>query len=284
MAPNDSCCNSSQTVAVPGPQGPQGAAAPIILTTASFVIPASGSSAVVTVTSTAYFQQHQNILIGNSGGGIGNFQVDSIISPTQFFGLNLGFRHDFPPGSTIPSGSVVTSGPGYFDFLNLTGTVALTDSTGGAISTTLAATCGIRTLAFYVTLANISASGLLGAFTPGYAFKILKVDFAVEKAVTTAAKLATLTPNISGVAVTGGVLSLTSANCTPASAVVAGSTVTAANTGTAIQTFSIVASAVTTFVEGSGWILVRIQNLDDINALASIASLVNTLLASVKPQ
>lgn len=151
----------------------------------------------------------------------------------------------------------------------------ITDNSTGTASTTLAAGVGVQTIALFVNLADIAAADLLTTYTPGYAFKILKMDFAVEKAATTAAKAATLTPKISGTALTGGVLALTSANCTPQGAVVAGTAVTAANTGSKTDTISITGSSVTTFVEGAGWLLLEIQNMDTANAIASLAAYAN---------
>jgi len=72
----------------------------------------------------------------------------------------------------------------------------------------------------------------------------------------TAAKLATATLGISGVACTGGVISLTSANCTPAGNSVASTTITALNTFTGGQSIGFTISAVTAFVEGNGDFLV----------------------------
>lgn len=93
-------------------------------------------------------------------------------------------------------------------------------------------------------------------FTPGFAGRIKSVQFMVTTAVTTAAKLATLTPKIATVACTGGVVSLTSANCTPIGAEVDGTAITALNTFTAAQQLSVDVSAVTAFVEGAGQIVV----------------------------
>jgi hypothetical protein len=117
-------------------------------------------------------------------------------------------------------------------------------------------------LPFFLNLADIAAGDLLTNYTPGHRFAIVGVDFRVCKPATTAAKLATLNLEIGTTDLTGGTVALTSANCTPAGAAVAGAAVTAANTGTSTDTISIEASSVTAFVEGNGWLLVKIQNLD----------------------
>lgn len=92
--------------------------------------------------------------------------------------------------------------------------------------------------------------------TPGFAGRIKSIQFMVTTAVTTGAKLASLTPKIATVAVTGGVLALTSANCTPIGAEVDGAAITALNAFTAVQQISVDVSAVTAFVEGAGQIVV----------------------------
>lgn len=110
---------------------------------------------------------------------------------------------------------------------------------------------GKQVLNYAIDLASI-ANGTILAFKPGFGGRITRVEFNVAKPVTTGAKLSTLTPNIAGVAVTGGVLSLTSAACTPTGTNVAGSAVTALNQFGAQDTISIVASATTAFSEGTG--------------------------------
>jgi hypothetical protein len=79
-------------------------------------------------------------------------------------------------------------------------------------------------------------------------------------AVTTAAKAATLTAQVNGVSCTGGVISMTSAGQTPSGATQTGTAITALNTGTAGQTVGVLASAVTTFVEGDGYLEFNLTN------------------------
>lgn len=148
----------------------------------------------------------------------------------------------------------------------------ITDNSGGnAAAAAIAAGVGVQTLPFFLNLASIAANGdLLTDYVPGYRFKILAVDFRVCKPVTTAAKLASLNLEIGTTNLTGGVVALTSANATPAGVAVAGTAVTANNVGTATDAFSVEASGVTAFAEGDGWLLVKIQNLDTADALASL--------------
>lgn len=111
-------------------------------------------------------------------------------------------------------------------------------------------------------LAGITAADIVTAFTPGHRFKILSVEAISIVAPTTSAKAATVTTYIDAVAVTGGVLALTTASLATKGTVQAGTAVTALNEGSATDTITLTASAVTTFVEGSAVINLRIQNLD----------------------
>jgi hypothetical protein len=103
-------------------------------------------------------------------------------------------------------------------------------------------------------MANLANSQVLKIALP-YAFTVTAALFRVgDKAVTTAAKAATATVQINGAAVTGGVMSLTSANCTPSGAAVAATAITA-NNGTFVpgSTLEVAISSVTAFLEGDGW-------------------------------
>lgn len=110
---------------------------------------------------------------------------------------------------------------------------------------------------FYTTLAGLVNTQVL-AVPIQYDFTLLSVGFRVRTPATTAAKLATLTARIAGTPVTGGIVSLTSANATPTNTLVAGTAITALNVGTAGQTVEAIVSAVTAFAEGDGnveWIV-----------------------------
>ena len=109
---------------------------------------------------------------------------------------------------------------------------------------------------FYLTLSELTDADVLTTWTPGFAGSITGVEFAVKKAATTGAKAADLNLEIGTTNLTGGVVGLTSANCTPKGVVVAGTPVTAASTFTATDTISVEAANVTAFVEGDGWLIV----------------------------
>lgn len=148
-----------------------------------------------------------------------------------------------------------------------------TDSTGGTAGTTLAAGVGRYQISIPINLASISGAGdVVTNFVPGHRFKVLKETFIVTVPVTTAAKAVTLNSEIGTTNVTGSAVALTSANCTPLGALVAGGAITAANTGSATDTFSVEAASVTAFVEGAGVYVVLIQNLDTADAISSIVA------------
>ena len=150
-------------------------------------------------------------------------------------------------------------------------TAAVTDSTTGTVGTTLAAGVGVSIITIPIVLAGVSAADVLTDYTPGYKFKLLSASFAVTVPVTTAAKAATLNLEIGATNVTGGEIALTSANCTPLGALVAGAAITAANTGAANATISVEAASVTAFIEGQGVLLLKIQNMDTADAIASLS-------------
>lgn len=151
----------------------------------------------------------------------------------------------------------------------------VTDNTTGTASSTVAAGVGVYNIQLPIACASITAADIVTAYLPGHKFKILAVDWYTTVVVTTAAKAATLTTKIGTSAVTGGVLSLTSAALTPVGVKLAGSAVTAANTGTSTDTIEILGSAVTSFVEGSGFVNIRIQNMDVADSVATILAMEN---------
>lgn len=124
------------------------------------------------------------------------------------------------------------------------------------------ATGNIYSIQIPIVLATVTAGDVATSVIIPHAFKITRVDALVTTAATTAAKAATLNLEIGTTNLTGGAVALTSANCTPLGAVVAGSAVTAANIGAAGDALSVEGASVTAFVEGAVLLNVWIQNLD----------------------
>jgi hypothetical protein len=144
----------------------------------------------------------------------------------------------------------------------------LTDNTGGTPGASLGANVAKQTVLLPLQLLDI-ATGTFKVAVP-FAFTLLATNFRTAKPATTAAKAATLTPDINGTPVTGGVMALTSANQNTIGGAVAGTAVTAANVGTAGQTLGVTASVVTAFIEGDGWVEFTVRNDDLNNAIASL--------------
>lgn len=118
-------------------------------------------------------------------------------------------------------------------------------------------------LVFPVELASIAtAQDIVTDFVPGVDGYIEAISWVQNKVVTTASKLASINAEIGATNLTGGVVALTSALCTPMGAVIQGSAITGNNRITKKDTLSLEASSVTAFAEGNGSIHVRIR-LDD---------------------
>lgn len=113
-------------------------------------------------------------------------------------------------------------------------------------------------IAIPVTLSKIANGDLVTNWTPGFPGKIVKWSFVVTTVVTTGAKAADLNLEINATNVAGGVLGLTSANCTPLGKVIDATAITADNEFDENDTISIEAANVTAFVEGEGVLLISI--------------------------
>jgi len=117
----------------------------------------------------------------------------------------------------------------------------------------------VEVFEFYIDLASITAADVITSFYPRVIGTIEYFGFVVDKAVTTGSKAATLTPKIGSTALTGGVLSLTSAAATPKGTVIDATAITGANTLTNASAISVTASSVTAFAEGSGSLILRVR-------------------------
>jgi hypothetical protein len=131
---------------------------------------------------------------------------------------------------------------------------------------------GRTRMSYFVNLAALANADLITNRVFGFKGRILAVNFLVLQAATAGGKAATLTVRlVSGgtpVSLTGGVLALTSANCTPTGVTVPGTTVTGLNLFGAADGLTITGSGVTAFTEGNGQIELDIVNDDTLNTLA----------------
>lgn len=162
---------------------------------------------------------------------------------------------------------------------------SLTDSSGGAANGggTLTAINATSLITIPVGLLASLANAQTLSVDPGFNGKIISANFRVNaKPASTAAKAATLTVEVAGTPVTGGVISLTTAGCNAAGALTAATAITALNTFTSGQAIGVAVSGVTTFVEGDGFIELEVVNTDLINALSTLAAQVNDLTTKAR--
>lgn len=217
------------------------------------------------------------------GSDHGSFEVISLTGTTL-----IGLRATAAPGDTalpytIGSGGKLTAG-GATGALSAALPTALTDNSTGTASNTIAAGVGVTTLMFHVNLVALTAAAadLMTDYVPGYAFKILAVDYVTTTLGTGAGATMSLNLEIGATNVTGGVVNPTLANTATLGQLVTGTAVTAANVGTAASTLSIeVAAGGTIFTAGQGVLLVKIQNMDSAGAFASLSDHVNDLITAL---
>lgn len=116
-----------------------------------------------------------------------------------------------------------------------------------------------KVIAFVFDLADIANGAIVSLFLPGFRGTIKKLSATVLKVVTTGAKLATITPRVNATTPTGGSLALTSANMTPLGNYVDSTAVSAGGAFGPTDTVGLVASAVTTFIEGRASIAIHVD-------------------------
>lgn len=161
---------------------------------------------------------------------------------------------------------------------------ALTDSTNGTASTTLALTTSDSTVTIPVQLDSLttSAADLVTSYVPGYKFKVIKVDFVTTTLGTGTSASQVISLNINSTPVTGGVLTVTLAGTNTLGKMTNGTAVTAANAGSATDAISVkVAAGGTVFTAGKGAILIKLKNVDTSDSIASLARLTNELRTSL---
>lgn len=198
--------------------------------------PAATSRNVIMYTPAVPSLQHEHEII-NIGTGAGALVIKAIDTSTTIGTLNAGER-------------------ALVRYINATlGWMVFKMMGQGAV-----AGVGARyTASLYVLYSSIANTHAFGIKIP-HAFTLRGVGLRSRLPVTTGAKAATLTAQINGVSTTGGVISATSAGQTPTNTRQDGTTITALNTGTADQVVSVLASAVTAFSEGDGYIEFDLTN------------------------
>ena len=168
--------------------------------------------------------------------------------------------------------------------------VAITDSTGGAVSDTMAVGAGVTTVAFGVGAFCDTGAGSFGATTtgdvvtdyvPGFKFKILNLDFITDLPGVGSSASAAVTVHIAATPVTSCTCTVTEASTSARGELTAGVAASAANTGSATAAISLHKATSTVFTSGSGYFLLSLQNMDTADAFASIADKWNEVRSSL---
>lgn len=161
---------------------------------------------------------------------------------------------------------------------------ALTNSTTGTAGATLAAGAGVVTISIPIQLAAMttSAAELISAYTPGYKFKILSATFTTTTIGAGSGASQVVGLKIGSTAVTGGAATLTLSGTNTLGKLTAATAITADNTGTSSDTITVtVAGSGTVFTGGAGILLLKVQNMDTADAVASLANLANALRSAL---
>lgn len=187
-----------------------------------------------------------------AGFNQGSFTTGQVNTAKTYMIVNGNDRYDTTKWSVVYGASNVT-------VTNLTGK---TLSAGSSVLVNIAAANTGPSYILNVPVNLVSIGGnvdVVTAMSPGVDGVVEYAEFVVTTPVTTASKLATLNLYINAVAITGGTIALTSANATPLGKVVAVTGITALNAITGKDTFSVKATGVTAFAEGSGVLCVRFR-------------------------
>jgi hypothetical protein len=150
------------------------------------------------------------------------------------------------------------------------GSASITNSSGGS-GTTIAATSVQQTIIIPAQLLDFANAAVWTTSVP-FAFTVLSALWRTGKPASTANKGTTLTLSTSAGAVTGGVMTLTTANQNTTGGTAAATAISGANaTVAAGGTIIITPSSTTTFVEGDGWVEITVTDNDLANALTALA-------------
>lgn len=270
------CCAPCPTVTTTDIPGSAGASAMSLVTVAG-VVPAVGADVTLTVTTTGWMVANENVFVAGA-----NFLIASFDAGAGTVTLtNLGFPGDVAVGTAIPIGAIIAAGTGNVELLS--GVTVLTDNSTGTAGNTIAAGVGVTKLFFpHTFIGGTSAVEPVTSHVIGFKFKILSWVFVTEGLLVGAAgsRVANMEINATDVGTVASTVTIPIANAAVGT-VTSGTAVSGTNTGTASDTFSIeIQNGGTAFTAGSGTFIVTVQNVDDSDAIASIAAKVNSLIAA----
>ena len=164
---------------------------------------------------------------------------------------------------------------------------ALTNSSGGTAAAAIAAAAGVSHLVIPVPadMTALSTGGvdIATGIVPGFKFRLMSWEFitTVAGTGTSASLVANMEIGLTDVGTTPSTCTLTLAGTDTIGKRTAGTAIAGANTGSAADALSVeVAAAGTTFTAGSGYFVVKIQNMDVADALASLLGVQTSALLS----
>lgn len=158
-----------------------------------------------------------------------------------------------------PGFAVTTFGASTITITNLTG-ATLAIGTEVTLSLEVWTIPAIKVTFPFPTMTTIAAGDMVTSFKPGFDGYITHVEWVQYAAVTTAGDGMDLNLEIGTTDLTGGVVALTSAACTPIGKIIHGSRITANNRLTKDDLVSVEAAAgAGAFAEGSGALIVTIR-------------------------
>jgi len=244
----------------------------------TLIIPAATGPVLVspTVTDSSWIAVGQTIFVSDETSW-GTFTVDAIVGNVIDL-TYLDTPSDTPGGTIAIGGTVTPSGtPGA---LAAALPASLTDNSLGTASNIISVDTGKVSFGIYLRANAITGNVLLFTYTPGYAFKIVRISATVVDAITTGAKAATLTTAINGVPTTGGIVIMSGTYALGAEQA-SSAAITAANEGTNAEAITVTASAVTQFTQGGFMLYLEIQNMNTVNAFSSLSDHINDLIISL---
>lgn len=292
-ATNCACpCPDPTVTEIPGSPGADGTAGSdgtngnnaYTVTTSTVILPAA-TGPVVLATSVALssWASIGQVIFISDGTNWGHFRVLTLPSSTSFTLEWLDYPDDAAGTTVIASGATVSPAGVLATF---SPPANLTDSTTGTPGATLAAGVGISTLIHpltsLVTGLGVLAIDLMTGYVPGYRFKILALDFITTVAGTNAGAVQVFNLEIGATNVTGGVCTVNLAGTAAIGQLTSGTAVTATNIGTASDAISLeMAAGGTVFTAGAGYFLIKIQNMDTADAIASLNTSINAINATL---
>ncbi len=297
------CCPDVNITEIPGAPGENGEAgadgaagvnAFTLTTTSIITLPAAAgpvtSPAIQTFSNTAWMAIGQVLIISDPNGtDWASFRVLTLPSGTAATLEWLDYPGDAVGTTPLAIGSQV-SPSGVLPILAAPVPTVINDAAliaiGVSVTNTIAAGVGMFTLTIPLTSLATGlgtlAIDLLTTYVPGYAFRLVAFDFVTTVVGAGAGASQTFNLEIGTTNVTGGSLNVTLASTAAIGQLTSGTAITAANLGSVADSISIeMAAGGTVFSSGAGYFVIKMQNFDTANAVASLSSHVNDLIASL---